>query len=96
MRYQEARIQELPDQVPIGHIPRSMTVQCRGGLTRVCSPGEGMVSRGAGAKGGGGKGGGISVDEGIDFVGDGEGREIGGTRNCTHQQPRETCHTLFI
>lgn len=40
MRYQETRIQELPDQVPIGHIPRSMTVQCRAGLTRVCSPGE--------------------------------------------------------
>lgn len=40
MRYQEVRIQELPDQVPIGHIPRAMTVQCRGGLTRVCSPGD--------------------------------------------------------
>lgn len=40
MRYQEARIQELPDQVPIGHIPRAMTVHCRGGLTRACSPGE--------------------------------------------------------
>ncbi|CAN0057791.1 unnamed protein product, partial [Hapterophycus canaliculatus] len=40
MRYQEARIQELPDQVPIGHIPRAMTVHCRGGLTRMCSPGE--------------------------------------------------------
>lgn len=40
MRYQEVRIQELPDQVPIGHIPRAMTVQCRAGLTRQCSPGE--------------------------------------------------------
>ncbi|CAM9990139.1 unnamed protein product, partial [Ectocarpus sp. 4 AP-2014] len=40
MRYQEARIQELPDQVPIGHIPRAMTVHCRGGLTRMCSPGD--------------------------------------------------------
>ncbi|CAN0344498.1 unnamed protein product [Pylaiella littoralis] len=40
MRYQEARIQELPDQVPIGHIPRAMTVHCRGGLTRTCSPGD--------------------------------------------------------
>lgn len=40
MRYQEVRIQELPDQVPIGHIPRAMTVQCRAALTRQCSPGE--------------------------------------------------------
>ncbi|CAM9841099.1 unnamed protein product, partial [Sphacelaria rigidula] len=40
MRYQEVRIQELPDQVPIGHIPRAMTVQCRAGLTRQCSPGD--------------------------------------------------------
>lgn len=43
MRYQEVRIQELPDQVPIGHIPRAMTVQCRAGLTRQCSPGEHRV-----------------------------------------------------
>lgn len=45
MRYQEARIQELPDQVPIGHIPRAMTVHCRGGLTRMCSPGENRETR---------------------------------------------------
>ena len=29
MKYQEIRIQELPDQVPVGHIPRSMTIHCR-------------------------------------------------------------------
>lgn len=29
MKYQEIRVQELPDQVPVGHIPRSMTVHCR-------------------------------------------------------------------
>lgn len=29
MKYQEMRIQELPDQVPVGHIPRSMTIHCR-------------------------------------------------------------------
>ena len=29
VKYQEVRLQELPDQVPVGHIPRSMTVQCR-------------------------------------------------------------------
>ncbi len=28
-KYQELRIQELPDQVPVGHIPRCMTVHCR-------------------------------------------------------------------
>ncbi|CAN0322373.1 unnamed protein product, partial [Discosporangium mesarthrocarpum] len=42
IRYQEVRIQELPDQVPIGHIPRTMTVHCRGALTRQCSPGGGV------------------------------------------------------
>ncbi|CAM9310198.1 unnamed protein product [Phaeothamnion confervicola] len=40
MRYQELRIQELPDQVPIGHIPRTMTVHCQGSLTRECTPGD--------------------------------------------------------
>lgn len=29
VKYQELRLQELPDQVPVGHIPRSMTVHCR-------------------------------------------------------------------
>eukprot|EP00953_Heterococcus_sp_UTEX-ZZ885_P031657 16590-Heterococcus_DN1.PRE.5 len=29
-----------PDQVPIGHIPRTMTVQCHGDLTRQCTPGD--------------------------------------------------------
>ena len=27
-------------QVPIGHIPRSISVHCRGELTRDCAPGE--------------------------------------------------------
>lgn len=40
VKYQELRIQELPDQVPVGHIPRSMTVHCSGELTRQCSPGD--------------------------------------------------------
>ena len=40
VKYQELRLQELPDQVPIGHIPRSITVQCRGELTRGCAPGD--------------------------------------------------------
>lgn len=40
IKYQELRIQELPDQVPVGHIPRAMTVKCRGELTRQCGPGD--------------------------------------------------------
>ena len=37
---QEMRLQELPDQVPVGHIPRSVTVHCRGERTRQCGPGD--------------------------------------------------------
>lgn len=40
VKYQELRVQELPDQVPVGHIPRSLTVQCRGEQTRMCGPGD--------------------------------------------------------
>eukprot|EP00850_Spirogloea_muscicola_P008010 SM000042S15277 [mRNA] locus=s42:148:3666:+ [translate_table: standard] len=40
MKFQEAKIQELADQVPKGHIPRSMTVHIRGELTRKVSPGD--------------------------------------------------------
>jgi DNA replication licensing factor MCM7 len=40
MKYQELRLQELPDQVPVGHIPRSMTVHCNGEMTRQCGPGD--------------------------------------------------------
>ena len=29
VKYQELRLQELPDQVPVGHIPRSMTIHCK-------------------------------------------------------------------
>lgn len=38
--FQEARIQEMADQVPIGHIPRSMTVHLYGPLTRSLNPGD--------------------------------------------------------
>ncbi|TYZ66510.1 hypothetical protein PybrP1_002582 [[Pythium] brassicae (nom. inval.)] len=38
-KYQEVKFQELPDQVPMGHIPRSLTVYLRGELTRSCEPG---------------------------------------------------------
>lgn len=40
IKYQELRIQELPDQVPVGHIPRAMTVHCKGEQTRLCGPGD--------------------------------------------------------
>lgn len=39
-KFQEAKIQELADQVPKGHIPRTMTVQIRGELTRQVGPGD--------------------------------------------------------
>ena len=38
--YQEVRIQEMTDQVPVGHIPRSMSVHLYGQLTRQLSPGD--------------------------------------------------------
>jgi DNA replication licensing factor MCM7 len=40
IKYQELRVQELPDQVPVGHIPRTITVQCKGETTRQCGPGD--------------------------------------------------------
>eukprot|EP00026_Physarum_polycephalum_P003486 Phypoly_transcript_03498.p1 GENE.Phypoly_transcript_03498~~Phypoly_transcript_03498.p1 ORF type:complete len:722 (+),score=117.51 Phypoly_transcript_03498:139-2304(+) len=39
-KFQEIKIQELTEQVPIGHIPRAMKVWVRGELTRQCSPGD--------------------------------------------------------
>lgn len=38
--FQEVKIQEMADQVPVGHIPRSMTVHLYGGLTRTINPGD--------------------------------------------------------
>ena len=46
VKYQEIKIQEMPDQVPIGHIPRSMTVQARGACTRMCTPGDNVTLTG--------------------------------------------------
>jgi DNA replication licensing factor MCM7 len=40
VKYQELRIQELPDQVPVGSIPKSMLVICRGETARRCIPGD--------------------------------------------------------
>lgn len=45
-RYQEVRVQELSEDVPVGHIPRSMTVQVKGSLTRTVGPGDVVVVSG--------------------------------------------------
>jgi DNA replication licensing factor MCM7 len=39
-KFQELKIQELPNQVPMGHVPRSMSVHCRGEMTRLATPGD--------------------------------------------------------
>ncbi|KAJ9142117.1 DNA replication licensing factor MCM7 [Pleurostoma richardsiae] len=38
--FQELKIQELPEQVPIGQIPRTLTIMCYGSLVRRISPGD--------------------------------------------------------
>ena len=38
--FQEVKIQEMADQVPVGHIPRQLTVHCHGALTRQVNPGD--------------------------------------------------------
>ena len=40
VKFQELKLQELPSQVPMGHVPRSMSVYCRGELTRLANPGD--------------------------------------------------------
>ena len=40
MKFQELKIQEHSDQVPVGHIPRTMTIVARGELTRQAVPGD--------------------------------------------------------
>jgi len=38
--FQEVKIQELAEQVPIGQIPRSLTILCYGSLVRKVNPGD--------------------------------------------------------
>lgn len=38
--FQECKIQELSQQVPVGHIPRSLTIHVNGSLVRSLSPGD--------------------------------------------------------
>lgn len=40
VKFQELKVQELPSQVPMGHVPRSLSVYCRGELTRQAHPGD--------------------------------------------------------
>jgi len=40
VKFQELKMQEIPSQVPVGHIPRCMTVHVHGDLTRNAMPGE--------------------------------------------------------
>ncbi|RXG67486.1 DNA replication licensing factor mcm7 [Armadillidium vulgare] len=40
VKFQEIRLQEHSDQVPVGNIPQSLTVICRGEQTRLCQPGD--------------------------------------------------------
>jgi DNA replication licensing factor MCM7 len=38
--FQEVKIQEMSDQVPVGHIPRQLTIHCHGPLVRQINPGD--------------------------------------------------------
>eukprot|EP01103_Thecamoeba_quadrilineata_P016266 TRINITY_DN5389_c0_g1_i1.p1 TRINITY_DN5389_c0_g1~~TRINITY_DN5389_c0_g1_i1.p1 ORF type:complete len:507 (+),score=72.97 TRINITY_DN5389_c0_g1_i1:849-2369(+) len=40
IKFQDFRLQETAEEVPIGHTPRTLWVHCRGDLTRQCSPGD--------------------------------------------------------
>ncbi|OSX68735.1 hypothetical protein BU14_2318s0001, partial [Porphyra umbilicalis] len=40
VKYQELKLQEPADQVPVGHIPRTLTVQLSGDLTRQATAGD--------------------------------------------------------
>ena len=42
-KYQELKLQELPEHVPAGNIPRTMTIVCKGELTRVAKAGDCVV-----------------------------------------------------
>ncbi|KAI9308635.1 MCM2/3/5 family-domain-containing protein [Cunninghamella echinulata] len=40
LAFQEVKVQELTDQVPVGHIPRTMTVHMYGAMCRQLTPGD--------------------------------------------------------
>ena len=39
-KFQELKVQEHSDAVPVGHIPRSISVYAKGDLTRIATPGD--------------------------------------------------------
>lgn len=46
VKFQEIKIQEHSDQVPVGHIPRTLTIFCRGEQTRRAQPGDHVLITG--------------------------------------------------
>lgn len=46
VRYQIVRLQELPHEVPVGHVPRSLTLRLEGEQTRTCKPGDNITVHG--------------------------------------------------
>lgn len=40
MSYQELKVQEPSDQVPIGHVPRHIKVLAKGSMVKKASPGD--------------------------------------------------------
>jgi len=40
VKFQEVKVQELSEDVPVGHIPRSLTLHVKGNLTRTMRPGD--------------------------------------------------------
>lgn len=46
VKYQELKLQEQSDQVPIGSIPRSLSVKLNGEMTRTCTAGDSVTISG--------------------------------------------------
>lgn len=46
VKFQDLKIQEHSDQVPVGNIPRSMTVIAKGETTRLAVPGDHIAATG--------------------------------------------------
>lgn len=46
LAFQEIKVQEPTDQVPIGHVPRSITILAFGESTRQCAPGDTVTIHG--------------------------------------------------
>merc|ERR1712012_59340 len=46
IKFQELKVQEHSDSVPVGHIPRSITVYARGEQTRLAAPGDHVAING--------------------------------------------------